>query len=237
MQKLKTPTRPPDWTPTAPSLRNLHMEARRLYRDGPILKRTLQHWRPYICPFHVLIGLIPPNATVLDIGCGSGLFLGLLAASRRIRYGVGVDANSFAVALGQRMAHRIPPDTHLQLHSARSSDDWPDGTFDAVSLIDVLHHVHPESQRQILTSAAQRVQPGGILIYKDIDAGDKPRALANRLHDMILAREWIHYRPLTWVRIQLEQAGLIYESDGRINMLWYGHQWLIMRAPHIGAVR
>src|SRR5207237_246924 len=63
--------------------RALSQMASELYPSGPPLFRALQVYRPYICPFEALISEVPKDATVLDIGCGGGLFLGLLDAAGR----------------------------------------------------------------------------------------------------------------------------------------------------------
>lgn len=73
--------------------------ARELYVRGPAVARAMQHYRPYISPFELLIKAVPPGSRVLDIGCGSGLFLGLLCGTGRIQSGFGFDEASIAGAI------------------------------------------------------------------------------------------------------------------------------------------
>src|SRR4051812_27234243 len=53
------------------------------------LQRFITAWRPTICPLERLVECVPKNSRVLDIGCGTGLFLFLLARNNRILSGEG----------------------------------------------------------------------------------------------------------------------------------------------------
>ncbi len=57
--------------------------ARELFCNAPLPMRLLQRYRPCICPFESLVPDIQEGSSVLDVGCGCGLFLGLLAALGR----------------------------------------------------------------------------------------------------------------------------------------------------------
>ena len=77
--------------------------ARDLYADGPMFRRTVQGYRPLICPFGPLIEAVPQGARLLDGGCGSGLFLGLLAHLGCISFGHGFDASREAVSMANAL--------------------------------------------------------------------------------------------------------------------------------------
>ncbi|HBM90547.1 MAG TPA: hypothetical protein DD400_01520, partial [Rhodospirillaceae bacterium] len=55
-----------------------------LYRNETFLLRALVTLRPFICPFEVLLKEIPEKSRVLDIGCGTGFILNLLAFRKKI---------------------------------------------------------------------------------------------------------------------------------------------------------
>jgi 2-polyprenyl-3-methyl-5-hydroxy-6-metoxy-1,4-benzoquinol methylase len=207
-----------------------HM-ARQLYVEGPALPRSMQHWRPFICPFGLLVELVPPGARVLDVGCGAGLFLGTLALDRRIAGGVGFDSSAPAIALAQAMTRHLPGNHGVMFHHLSAVEDWPCGTFDAVSLIDVMHHVPPVHQAGVFAAAADHVVPGGVLIYKDIAPTPHWRALANRLHDLVLARQWVHYTAADGIEDWGREHGMALEFRRRIDMLWYGHDLAVFRRP------
>ena len=94
-----------------------------------------------------------------------------------------------------------------------------------------MHHIPPAKQRNIIAMAAEYVSRDGILLYKDMARRPLWRAWANRLHDLISAREWIHYVELNDIVAWAQAAGLILETTGAMNMLWYRHEWCVFRRP------
>jgi hypothetical protein len=57
------------------------------------------------------------------------------------------------------------------------------------------------------------------------------RALANRAHDLLIARQWIHYLPLDAAVDWAQSKGYEVVEKRSINMLWYGHEIVVFRAP------
>jgi 2-polyprenyl-3-methyl-5-hydroxy-6-metoxy-1,4-benzoquinol methylase len=199
--------------------------ARDLYRHASIGFRLKQGYRPYICPFNELIACVPPGASLLDAGCGAGLFILLLAKAGHIRSAVGFDTNATAIREAQRAAKRLQNPIPIHFEAFSAADRWPTGQFDVVSIIDVLHHVPPEHQRTVITSAVQHLGDGGVLLYKDMVKRPAWRAHANRAHDLLSVGEWINYVEIDAVIAWAEAAGLRVTGRGRANMLWYGHEW------------
>lgn len=202
-------------------------EARKLYEGIP--GSHFQKWRPAICPFEALVTLVPRESEVLDVGCGSGLFLGLLAQCGRIRRGTGFDSNADAIARAECMRARLQQPDSIVFEYRDAQEVWPTGPFDVVSVIDVMHHVPPAAQRSIIERAASRLKPGGLLIYKDMVEHPKWRAWMNRLHDLVLVREWINYAPLQSVCDWAQAAGLQEIHRAHFNLLWYGHELVVFR--------
>jgi 2-polyprenyl-3-methyl-5-hydroxy-6-metoxy-1,4-benzoquinol methylase len=201
-----------------------------IFSEGPVLMRALLRWRPYICPFETLLPLVPAGARVLDVGCGGGLFLGLLARIGRLGHGTGFDVSPPAIEVARRVAARMDEGVLTFLHRG-VEDAWPEGPFDVVSMIDVMHHVPPAAQRETFDHAAGRVAAGGLLLYKDMCRRPRWRALANRAHDLVLARQWIRYAPIEQVESWAEAHGLVLDTAARIDRWWYGHELRLFRRP------
>ena len=191
-----------------------------------------QRYRPYICPFEDLLPIVPAGSSILDVGCGGGLFLGLLAAQERIRFGVGFDSAASAIATAQRMRRRAAEcgaKATLDFQRRDANGPWPAETFDVVSIIDVMHHVPKSAQRSVFESAAARLRSPGLLIYKDMARTPVWRAWANRLHDLLLARQWIHYVPIDQVERWGSELGLALVDARSFNRYCYGHELRVFK--------
>lgn len=206
--------------------------ARGMYSEGPFLLRKLQHWRPFICPFERLIGHVPNGARVLDIGCGAGLLLSLIAGLGVEFEGIGVDVSSQAIDLAKNMASRLAANSlkaRLSFEQVAIESGWPVGAFDVVFLVDVLHHVHPNNQEIFVGRAIATVKPGGVLVFKDMCCAPWWKAQANRLHDLMLAHEVIHYVPIETVEKWAMSKGMEIFLREDPHRLWYGHELRVMR--------
>lgn len=189
----------------------------------------MQVLRPYICPFDRLISLVPQGSCVLDVGCGAGLFLGLLAADGRITSGHGFDANSVAIDVARKMAIDSGYSERLYFESISVSKPWPVGHFDVVSLIDVMHHVPGDQRKALIASVSSHLKPGGLFIYKDMVRKPLWRAYANKLHDLIVSGERIQYAPFENVIAWAMQVNLVSVHSELINMYWYGHELCVFQ--------
>lgn len=202
-----------------------------LYASAAPKTRLLARLRPYICPFERLVPLVPARARVLDLGCGTGLLLGLLAHAGRIAEGVGIDADGAAIAQAERMRARLPLGSPpLRFLRQGAEQPWPSGAT-LISCIDLLHHLPPAAQLPLIGRIATALPPGGWLLYKDMAHRPATAAWGNRLHDLLLARDWIHYRPLAEVEREAQAQGLRVHARGRDQRGWYHHEWLLCERP------
>jgi 2-polyprenyl-3-methyl-5-hydroxy-6-metoxy-1,4-benzoquinol methylase len=207
--------------------------ARVLFDQGPLVMRTMQHLRPHICPFEALLRVVPRGASVLDVGCGSGLFLGLLRYFDYDVNGFGFDSSRPAIQCAQAMAKRHGGGA-IRFEQIAAGDRWPEGAYDVVSLIDVMHHIAPASQQSAFRAAYERVAPGGILLYKDVSDSPFHLAAANRLHDLVIAREWISYVPVATVEKWATSLGMTMEQPSSHRRLWYQHDLRVFGIPRLG---
>lgn len=219
--------------PTGTHAIDVGRAAARLYARAPGIVGVLQRHRHRIAPLGEVLRLVPAGASVLDIGCGGGLLLNVLADAGLIRDGLGIDSAPAAIDAARSAADGLRdgrPRPRFELRSVQ--EGLPEGAFDAVLLVDVLHHVPPADQESAFRAAAARVAPGGILLWKDMCARPRWRAAMNRLHDLAMARQWIHHVPADAVDRWAASLGLARMHAARRNVLWYGHE---LRAYRKGA--
>lgn len=206
--------------------------ASRLYVGGSPVARLIQRHRHRIAPVAALVQAVPPASSVLDVGCGGGLLLCCLSAAGRLRSGLGVDSSAVAIAAAHGAAARLAtqPGAVVPRFECRPVQaGLPEGPFDVVCLVDVLHHVPPAAQERAFRDAASRVRPGGILIYKDMCDAPAWRAGMNRMHDLVMARQWINYVPVEHADAWARSCGLATERAEECAMLWYGHELRVYR--------
>jgi 2-polyprenyl-3-methyl-5-hydroxy-6-metoxy-1,4-benzoquinol methylase len=111
---------------------------------------------------------LPAAGRVLDVGCGFGLFSLYFASVSPGLSLYGIDRNQRRIALARRAAARLGlANVHYQLGDAtefRSAE-----RFDAVYMLDIVHHVPEETVAPLLEQLAKALPPGGRLILKDVE--------------------------------------------------------------------
>jgi 2-polyprenyl-3-methyl-5-hydroxy-6-metoxy-1,4-benzoquinol methylase len=182
---------------------------------------------------------VPEDSDILDIGCGVGLLSMHLATMAKPRRISGFDTNANAVAAANAAAARVRNATavNMSFSTARNFSEWPTGLFDVVCMIDVAHHVPRELWNTLYLSVAARVRDGGLLLYKDMAADPWWCGLGNRLHDLILAQQWIDYCPLSFVRAVLASARMTPIHHDEWRKYWYMHQFTVFKKERSEEVR
>ncbi|WP_157696258.1 methyltransferase [Caballeronia temeraria] len=194
------------------------------YCDTPNPLRWLSAVRPYVCPYDKLLQFVRNGGEVLDVGCGAGSLLALLAATKKIRRGVGCDVMAPPLESARAAARRLDAESILTFEHVRSVAEAPEGPFDTVAMIDVLHHVRPRDRSDVFAAAARRVKPGGVLLYKDMTARPGGRRLAHNIDDYVFTREWVEQVAEGAVETWASDHQLALVHDEFIPRLIYGHE-------------
>jgi 2-polyprenyl-3-methyl-5-hydroxy-6-metoxy-1,4-benzoquinol methylase len=178
-------------------------------------------FRPYICPFDLLLPHIEPGLSYFDIGCGSGMFLRILAEYKTPRAlgGVEISPRLIENALSVLATSDVP--TLLRVYDGCT---LPEEVieYDYLCMIDVLHHIPLESQFTFLAALGDQMRPGQMLLFKDIDAAS-PLVYWNKLHDLAVAGEIVHELPAEVVCEQLKKIGFQVTLLFRKTVYLYPH--------------
>lgn len=159
-------------------------------------------------------GVLPEEGLLLDLGCGRGILLSLLATARehpRLAL-YGIESSPKAVAAARKA---LGDRARVELADLR---DAPFPAARAVLLLDVLHYLPTADQEELLDRVAAALEPGGMLLIRDADAAGGWRFTATRIQERACAlarRHWgqrFHYRSAAQWRRLLESRGFLVES-------------------------
>lgn len=195
---------------------------------GTARVRLMQEYRSHICPLHEVIREVPAQSAVLDVGCGHGLLLNLLARLGRIRLGYGFDVAAPAVAVARQVADANGLSSVVSFEHRSIEQGIPSQGHEVVTVIDVLHHVPNPHKAAFVAALCDVVPDGGRLIVKDMVVRPRWRATANQFHDLVMARQWVEHIDSDQVEAWATRGGMRVIRRARFNTLWYGHWLLVM---------
>lgn len=152
-----------------------------------------------------MLGLcIRGKRRVLDVGCGFGLFGCYFSAMYpEISY-IGYDINERRVEQANRAAERLGlSNAKFRVGDARDLDI--DDEFDAILMLDLLHHIDDSAKGRLLESCRKHLSKDGRLIVKDVTTHPFPKifftwtldVLMTRSFDMWYWSEFHFYKTLT----------------------------------------
>ena len=171
-------------------------------------------------------GVLPSGGTLVDVGCGQGLMLALLAEVRR-ESAAGApavaEAPVFETLLGVEMRPRVASlarralgdDARIVEADARSVQ--PEACR-AVLFFDVLHMLPDADQGALITAMAARLSPEGVMLVRETDRAAGWRFQAVRLGNLMKAlvfghwRQRFHFRTAAGWTALFERAGFVVET-------------------------
>lgn len=126
------------------------------------------------------LGLIPPNARVLDLGCGQGLLASTLVAADALHARGAWPAGWPPAPLGIRVRgiELMPRDVERARRALGDGANVEQGDIrsaafdavDAVVILDVLHYISRADQEAVLMRVRNALSSGGVLLLRVGDA-------------------------------------------------------------------
>lgn len=180
---------------------------------------------------------LPRRGRVLDLGCGFGLFSLYFASLAPERQVTGVDLDARRIERARSSAARLGLD-NVQ-YEVGDGLVWTAGEggpaerrFDAIYMLDIVHHLPRAEVPAFLARLKQRLEPGGVLVVKDIE--DRPFwkvwfTLA--LDRLMVGREPIHYWSPRELAGELQRLGFDVVRHRMRDVLPYPHIVYVCRLP------
>jgi 2-polyprenyl-6-hydroxyphenyl methylase/3-demethylubiquinone-9 3-methyltransferase len=111
---------------------------------------------------------LPEQGRVLDVGCGFGLFSLYYATQRPGLILDGLDKNPRRIALARRAAARLGlGNVHYTVGDAVAFRGGR--RYDAAYMLDIVHHIPPDTVGPLVEQLAKVLPPGGRLVIKDVE--------------------------------------------------------------------
>ena len=129
---------------------------------------------------------LPSSGEVLDIGCGFGLFSLYYADAAPGRIMRGLDVNARRIAVARRAAVRLGIE-NVTYAVGDARDFKADGEIAAAYMLDIVHHVPPETVPPLLRQLRRALVPGGRLLVKDVDTRPAPKRWFTWILDKAMA--------------------------------------------------
>ena len=184
-------------------------------------------YRPIICPFIDLIDFAKDKKSVFDIGCGSGQFCALIAKYTNVEKIMGIEINERLVNNANEVNEEFRDKKQIKF-SVFDGIVIPDEIkdYDLVYMIDVFHHIPPAQQLAFMQQLQQKMKPGAVLIFKDIDGGSA-LVLCNKMHDMVFAGEIGKEISFKKAKDMLSSAGFKITNSFKKTVFVYAHYFVI----------
>ena len=150
---------------------------------------------------------LPPDARIVDVGCGDGFHLDLLREFGPPGWTVeGVDLDDRAIAAARRRG--------LTVHRGRVEDvGLPEGEFHAALLVQTVEHLADPAS--VLAAVRRLLVPGGRLLVVTDNTGSPDFGIAKRRHwgGYHFPRHWYLFDASSLRRLA-EQSGFVVDELG-----------------------
>lgn len=163
----------------------IYKKIQRFYEDAGFIARTYNFLRFKTCPFEAIVPLVPFSGTMVDLGCGTGLFLNLLRIGfLRQLFGFDIDESKIKVAI-----ESLKGDKNINFKIADiSKNEFNPPRAKCITLMDILYYLDTNGKKEILKKCFAALDDNGILLIKDIDKALNLKFLWTFLQEFLMVK-------------------------------------------------
>lgn len=176
-------------------------------------------------PFYQLVKIIPKQGKLLDVGCGFGYLIKLLAERNSQQNIFGYDISPEKIRVAGRLLRKYK--------NVRLS--WPKSKVDIITVIDVLYLLTDSQKLKLLRKLGRKLRRAGKLIIATVPKEPSWEYYLAWLQEWLMVKllgktesqeKVISFETENWLRQKLQQAGFRqvkrYQLPGTL-FFWHKH--------------
>lgn len=154
-----------------------------MYKRAGLKVRIYNFIRFKSLPFNTIEGFIPKEGEVIDLGCGTGLFLNLLRlnSNHRLLLGFDVDERKIRVAIESSRNDKNIIFQKIDINNI----DFSSLNVKCITIIDVLYLLNAHRKKALLDKCFTALSVGGTLLIKDVNKSLSPKFLWTFLQEFL----------------------------------------------------
>ncbi len=208
-----------------------------LYRDASFITRAYLRIKLRICPLIALEEQFPREGTIVDLGCGNGLFPNILSLGSPERRVIGID-------LDEKKIEHANQTKNQSSHITYQVGDVVEAEYslgDVFTLVDVLYLIPYDKHELILQKCYQFLPPGGTLIIKEMDTRPRWKYAWNLLQETLAVKligftlgERFYFRSQKKYLEILQRIGFSVNPVPMHSGYWYPHiAYICTKSPNL----
>jgi len=189
-----------------------------VFASLPLAERLFVRGRLASAPLTELAARAQGTA-LLDVGCGHGVLIALLAVGHPARQVVGIDPDARKIEWARRSVGRCA-NVELRACTIETLAAERPHTFDTVLVADVLYLLEPAAWAPFLRAACRLLKPSGRLVLKEAENDGSWRVSKALLQERVMVHLFrrthssgsVGFQPRQVLLDALEQAGFAVEE-------------------------
>jgi 2-polyprenyl-3-methyl-5-hydroxy-6-metoxy-1,4-benzoquinol methylase len=135
-----------------------------------------------LCPWGKIISNFPDCASIIDVGCGHGLFINMLCLCKSdIKNAVGIDVSEKKIEIAKRSEK-------INISFKLGSLERTDIKADVYSIMDVLYLISFRDQEILIRNVFDLLPKGGFFAIKEVDTKPKWKFFLLIIEEFIMVK-------------------------------------------------